>query len=85
MFLSELETLLSVAFSYLLLRHISLLPLQVDSLSRWFVLYSGFFPFLSLAQAFIDSLLFFFARLGPISTLTVSVLLSIGWIVQISL
>ena len=47
------------------------------------MLYSGFFPSLSLAQASLDGVLFFYARLNPIRTLTLSVLLSAGWVIQI--
>ncbi|CAD6575159.1 MAG: hypothetical protein ASARMPREDX12_007134 [Alectoria sarmentosa] len=52
--------------------------------TAWFVLYSGFFPFLSFTHAFIDAALFFFAQLNPICTLLLSILVFVGWIIQVS-
>ncbi len=60
------------------------MPLSADDLSSWFALYSGFFPILSFTHATIDAVLFFFAQLNPICTLTFSLVLFVGWIVQLS-
>ena len=55
-----------------------------DRINSWFVFYSGFFPLVSCIHATVDVALFFFAQLQPILTLTVSTLLLVGWIIQIS-
>ena len=61
-----------------------LLPRSTDVLNSWFVFYSAFLPLLSCIHVVIDVVLFLFAELNPICTLTVSFLLSVGWIIQIS-
>lgn len=53
-------------------------------MNSWLVFYSAFLPSISCIHAAIDFVLFFFAELNPIFTLTISLLLSVGWIIQIS-
>lgn len=60
------------------------MPLSAGNLNSWFALYSGFFPFLSFTYAIVDPVLFFFAQLNPICTLTFSLVLFVGWIIQLS-
>lgn len=62
----------------------TLLVSSADRVNSWFVFYSGFFPLVSCIHATIDVALFFFVQLNPICTLTVSFLLFVGWIIQIS-
>ena len=56
---------------------------STDEFRSWFIFYSGFFPLVSFIHTLIDATCFFFAYLIPIYTLILSILILIGWIIQV--
>ncbi|KAM0797611.1 hypothetical protein BDR22DRAFT_432565 [Usnea florida] len=56
---------------------------STDESRSWFIFYSGFFPLVGFIHVIIDTICFFLAYLNPIYTLTLSILLLTGWIIQV--